>query len=91
MKWFEKLSNIDQEIIRKSYPSKGIGRKMIKDEWRYDLENASTIGFNIHKLTYDQKMAWRKALQPAIDKIVSLSGPRGKEIYKKVKLNRDMK
>ncbi len=90
-KWFNNLSPLDQEIIRKNYPSKGVGRKMIKDEWRYDLINADTIGFNIHKLSYDQKMAWRKALQPAIKKIVSLSGPRGEEIYKKVILNRDIK
>ena len=83
-KWFNRLSVKDQNIIRKSYPSKGIGREMIKKEWNYDLKYASNIGFNIHTLNNEQMAAWKRALKPAIDKIVSLSGPKGKKIYQEV-------
>ena len=87
-KWFDNLSIEDQKIIRESYPSKGIGRDMIKEEWNYDLKNSSKIGFNIHKLNNEKIKDWKNSLQPAIDKIVLLSGPRGRLIYEKVINNR---
>ena len=87
-KWFDNLSIEDQKIIRESYPSKGVGRDMIKDEWNYDLNNSSKIGFNIHMLNNEKMKIWKNSLQPAIDKILSLSGPRGRLIYKKVIKNR---
>ena len=87
-KWFDDLSIEDQKIIRESYPSKGIGRDMIKEEWNYDLKNYSKIGFNIHRLNNEKIKDWKNSLQPAIDKIVLLSGPRGRLIYEKVINNR---
>ena len=73
------------------YQRQGIGREMIKEEWKYDLKYASNIGFNIHTLNSEQREAWKTALKPAIDKIVSLSGPKGKKIYQEVLSKREIR
>jgi len=79
--WWDGLSGEDRGLLRRSFPSIGDSRRLIRAETAAELAAAADLGFNVRSLNADQKARWRAATAGMTETLIETIGGQAREIY----------
>jgi TRAP-type C4-dicarboxylate transport system substrate-binding protein len=80
-RWWDGLTAAQRQVLTESFPSIQVSRAGVRGEGRDDLSRASELGFTVHRLTAEQKLAWREATESTHAQLIKTVGGRSQEIY----------
>lgn len=72
--WWLALSEEQHAALQAALPSLEKSRRIVRDASARDLANAHSLGFEVHKLSPQQALAWREALQDTAGQLANEIG-----------------
>lgn len=80
-RWLETLSDKHQQIVTENWVPMDVARTMSRGEEQDFLSRADEIGFEIHRLTDEQRAQWQNAAAPVTPQIIDSIGGQSQDIY----------
>jgi TRAP-type C4-dicarboxylate transport system substrate-binding protein len=80
-RWWDRLTDGQRGVLTRAFPSIEATRASVRAEGERDLATADELGFQVHRLTADQKRQWIDATQSTHAELIKIIGGRSQEIY----------
>jgi TRAP-type C4-dicarboxylate transport system substrate-binding protein len=87
--WWDSLSVLQRQQVTAAWPAIADTRKAVRAESAADLQDAAALGIVVHRLSAEQRQAWRDAATPATDKLIDAIGGRSRQVYGLIQLARE--
>jgi TRAP-type C4-dicarboxylate transport system substrate-binding protein len=80
-RWWDGLTASQRQVLAGAFPSIQVSRRGVRDEGEDDLARAAELGFTVHRLSPEQKAAWKQATQSTHAELIEVIGGRSQDIY----------
>ena len=80
-RWFNRLTDRQKEVIRAAHPPPSVSRPLMRDEWKADLLEPEKWGFQVHRLSPEQRAVWVAQTEDARQELVKRVGGDAERIY----------
>ncbi len=80
-KWLEALPAEDRSTLLAALPDVATARQLVRDEEQELIAEGAESGFTVHRLTPEQREAWRDATATSHVALIDAIGGRAQEIY----------
>ncbi len=79
-KWWDALSQEDRSVLGKAFPGIAVSRADVRAESAADLENAKSLGIEVHSPTAEERAQWVAAAGRIQEELAQGIGGRSQEI-----------
>ncbi len=79
--WWDSLTREQQGWVTAAWPAIEATRQAVRGESEYDLRNSAELGFEVHRLTSDQRQQWRAATTGVTQQLIDKIGGRSAEVF----------
>jgi TRAP-type C4-dicarboxylate transport system substrate-binding protein len=83
-RWWDRLSPAHRALVEDAFPDIGRTRREIRAEGLRDLAQAEALGFEVHRLTPEQRELWREATRGTHEALIEAVGGRSRELYEMI-------
>jgi TRAP-type C4-dicarboxylate transport system substrate-binding protein len=79
--WWDSLTTAQQQMVTAAWPAIDVTRRAVRAESTQDLQDASTLGIEVHRLSAKERQLWRDAASPVTAKLIAQLGGRSADVY----------
>ena len=80
-RWWNRLTDRQREVMLAAHPKPEVSRPLMRDEWKADLLEPEKWGFEVHRLTPEQRQVWVDQTEDARLELVQRIGGDAQRIY----------